>query len=193
MNKHTRIAIFASGNGSNAENIFHFFKDNNQVEITSILCNKKDAYVFERARNINIPAFHFNNSAFRDGSEITTLLQNQGVDMIILAGFLLKIPQKIIDAFPKGIINIHPALLPNYGGKGMYGDNVHKAVKAAGDSKSGITIHLINECYDKGQHLLQVKCDVLPTDSYEDIANKVHKLEYKHFPLCIDRYISELE
>ena len=190
MSTKIKIAIFASGNGSNAENIYHYFKDSDTIEITTILCNKKDAFIFERAKNIGVEASYFPNSEFREGSSIVKSLKEKNIDIIVLAGFLLKIPQNIIDAFPKGIINIHPALLPNYGGKGMYGDNVHKAVKEAGDNKSGITIHLINEHYDEGEHLIQVECNVLNTDTFEDIASKVHALEYKYFPICISDYIS---
>ncbi len=191
MSTKTRISIFASGNGSNAENIFNYFKNNNSVEIVSILSNRKDAYIFHRAKNIGVPSFHIVNSEFRNGDKVIELLKEQNVDLIILAGFLLRIPQNIIAAFPKGIINIHPALLPKYGGKGMYGDNVHKAVKAAGDTKSGITIHLVNEHYDEGKHLAQVESQVSSIDTYEDIANKVHELEYEYFPKVIDNYILE--
>ena len=189
MSTKTRISIFASGNGSNAENIFNYFKNNSSVEIVSILCNKNDAYVFQRAKNMDIPSFHIVNSEFRAGDKVIELLKEQQVDIIVLAGFLLRIPENIIDAFPKGIINIHPALLPKYGGKGMYGDNVHKAVKAAGDTKSGITIHLVNEHYDEGKHLAQVECQISALDTYEDIANKVHVLEYEYFPKVIDEFI----
>ncbi len=192
MSKTTKIAIFASGNGSNAENIFNYFKNNNSVEVVSILCNKKEAYVFQRANNMNIPSFHIVNSEFRKGNMVIDLLNEQGIDIIVLAGFLLRIPQNIIDAFPKGIINIHPALLPKYGGKGMYGDNVHKAVKEAGDTKTGITIHLVNENYDEGKHIAQIECTVSDTDTFEDIANKVHELEYEYFPKLIDNYIIEI-
>ncbi len=192
MSKTTKIAIFASGNGSNAENIFNYFKNNNSVEVVSILCNKKEAYVFQRANNMNIPSFHIVNSEFRKGNMVIDLLNEQGIDIIVLAGFLLRIPQNIIDAFPKGIINIHPALLPKYGGKGMYGDNVHKAVKEAGDTKTGITIHLVNENYDEGKHIAQIECTVSDADTFEDIADKVHELEYEYFPKLIDNYIIEI-
>ena len=192
MSEAIKIAIFASGNGSNAENIFNYFKDNKTVEIVSILSNKKDAYVFQRASNIDVPSFYYSNNDFREGSKIIELLKSQNIDIIILAGFLLRIPQSIIHAFPKGIINIHPALLPKYGGKGMYGDNVHKAVKEAGDTKSGITIHLVNENYDEGEHIMQVECLLEETDTFEDIANKVHKLEYEFFPKAVDNYITKI-
>jgi len=191
MSTKIRIAIFASGNGSNAENIYDFFKANKSIEIVSILCNKKDAFVFQRAKKLGIASFHFANSDFREGNLIINLLKSQQVDIIVLAGFLLRIPQNLIDAFPKGIINIHPALLPKYGGKGMYGDNVHKAVEAAGDTKSGITIHLVNKNYDEGEHLCQLECDILNSDTYEEIAQKVHLLEYEHFPTTIEQYINQ--
>ncbi len=192
MQQKIRISIFASGNGSNAENIYDYFQNQDAVEIVSILCNKKDAFVFQRAKKMGILSFYFSNSDFRNGEKIIEQLRKEKVDIIILAGFLVRIPINIIDAFPKGIINIHPALLPKYGGKGMYGDNVHKAVKAAGDLKSGITIHLVNEFYDEGQHLMQVECKLEPTDTYDDIASKVHKLEYKYFPIAIEEHIIKL-
>ncbi len=189
MAKTIKLAIFASGNGSNAENIHDFFKEDDNVVIDSVYCNKESAFVFERAKNMNIPGFYISNSDFRNGEKIIAELKNRDIDIIILAGFLLKIPQNIIDAFPKGIINIHPALLPNYGGKGMYGDNVHKAVKHANEKFSGVTIHLVNNKYDEGEHIAQHKCEIASTDTYEDIADKVHKLEYEYFPIAIKDYI----
>lgn len=188
-----RIAIFASGNGSNAENIFNYFKGNNDVEVVSFFSNKKNAFVLQRAEKLKIQSFYFPNSEFRNGEEIITKLKSQDIDLIVLAGFLLMIPKNIITAFPDKILNIHPALLPKYGGKGMYGDNVHKAVKSAGELESGITIHLVNEHYDMGEHIFQIKCKIQENDSYIDIADKVHSLEYKYFPEVIADFIKNLK
>ena len=183
----TKIAIFASGSGSNAENIVTYFKNNEKFEFSVILSNKADAFVHQRAKKLNIPSLTFSREAFSDGKTILDLLQKEEIDYIILAGFLLKIPQAIIEAFPDRIINIHPALLPKFGGKGMYGDRVHRAVVEAGETESGITIHYVNEHYDEGSIIFQAKCPVLATDSPDDVANKVHALEYEHFPKVIEQ------
>jgi phosphoribosylglycinamide formyltransferase-1 len=187
--KKTKLAIFASGNGSNAENIVKYFNGSNQIEADSIYANKNTAYVLERAANLGIKSFYYPNKFFRDGDELLNILKEREIDYIILAGFLLKIPENIIDAYPDKILNIHPALLPKYGGKGMYGDNVHKAVKKGGETESGITIHIVNECYDDGMIVFQAKCSISKSDTYEDIANKIHKLEYEHFPTAIERFV----
>ncbi len=182
----SKIAIFASGSGSNAENIIHYFSKSDKFEFPVILSNKADAFVHERAKKLEIPSFSFSRDQFVAGDEILAFLKSYNIDYIILAGFLLKVPEVLIKAFPNKIINIHPALLPNYGGKGMYGDNVHKAVKAAGDNESGITIHYVNENYDEGNIILQVKCSLTGEDTPETIAQKVHKLEYEHFPKAVE-------
>jgi len=184
-----KLAIFASGNGSNAENIAKYFENNSRIEVDSIYANKEGAYVIERAKNLGIDSFYFPNKVFREGSEIIKVMQERKIDFIILAGFLLKIPENILHLFPNKILNIHPALLPKFGGKGMYGDAVHKAVKAAGETESGITIHLVNECYDEGTTVFQAKCKVDINDTYEDIANKVHQLEYDNFPRVIESFV----
>jgi phosphoribosylglycinamide formyltransferase-1 len=151
MEKSTiRLAIFASGNGSNAEQIAHYFEDIEEVEIVRIYSNKSEAYVLERAKNLQIPSMVFSGKELRESDQVLQQLQADKTDYIILAGFLLLIPEYLIQAFPNRIINIHPALLPDYGGKGMYGMNVHKAVKASGDRQTGITIHFVNEHYDEG-------------------------------------------
>ncbi|MDU1905688.1 MAG: phosphoribosylglycinamide formyltransferase [Dysgonomonas sp.] len=186
------IAIFASGSGSNAENIIRYFENTDDVKIQLIVSNKEDAYVHERARNLKIPSVTFSKKDF-DTPVVLDFLQEKGIDFIVLAGFLLKVPQNLIDAYPDKIINIHPALLPRYGGKGMYGDNVHKAVVEAREVESGITIHYVNENYDEGNIIFQSKCQVLPTDTYEDVAGKVHKLEYEHFPQVIDKLLREMK
>ncbi len=181
-----KLALFASGSGSNAENIVHFFSENPLFEFPLILSNKSDAFVHERAKKLQIPSFTFSREDFLDGEKILTLLKEHKIDYIILAGFLLKIPLTLINAFPQKIINIHPALLPKYGGKGMYGIRVHQAVAESGDNESGITIHFVNSNYDEGSIIFQAKCPVLKTDTAEMIADKVHALEYEYFPKIIE-------
>lgn len=181
-----KIAILASGSGSNAENIIQYFAGNNTVVFSVILSNRADAYVHERARKLGVPSYTFKKSEFENGTVLELLQKNQ-VDFIILAGFLLKIPENLLNAYPDAIINIHPALLPKFGGKGMYGEHVHEAVVAAGEKESGITIHYVNENYDEGQIIFQAKCEVLPSDTPDDVAEKVHALEYLHFPKVIEK------
>lgn len=181
-----RIAIFASGSGSNAENIANYFSKSQEVDISMFLTNNSNAYVLERAKKLGIKSKIFTKDEFLKTDEILRFLNENDINLIILAGFLLKIPQNLIKSFPNKIINIHPALLPKFGGKGMYGNNVHKAVVEAGETESGITIHYVNENYDEGKIIFQAKCEVLPTDSYEDVANKIHQLEYEHFPKVIE-------
>jgi len=180
-----KIALFASGSGSNAENIVNFFAKSPDFEFPLILSNKKDAFVHERAKKLQIPSYTFSREEFLTGKEIIDLLNNHKIDCIVLAGFLLKIPEGLIEAFPNKIINIHPALLPKFGGKGMYGSRVHEAVAEAGETESGITIHYVNSNYDEGSIIFQAKCPVLPTDTPDMIAEKVHALEYEHFPKVI--------
>ncbi|KAA6339907.1 Phosphoribosylglycinamide formyltransferase [termite gut metagenome] len=189
----TNVAILASGSGSNAENIIHYFEKSNLVEISLVISNKENAYVLERARRFNIPSAVVPKSGWETGVAVMTLLQQHQttIDFIVLAGFLLRVPDTLLRAYPNKIINIHPALLPKFGGKGMYGDNVHKAVVAAGEKESGITIHYVNEHYDEGQIIFQAKCEVSPEDSPEDVAKKVHALEYKHFPEIIEKTITK--
>lgn len=179
------IAIFASGSGTNAENIVNYFKDSSSVRIALIVSNKKDAFVLERAKNLDIESAFFSKSDFNSTNNVLDLLKERQIDFIVLAGFLLKVPANLLEAYPNKIINIHPALLPKFGGKGMYGDAVHKAVVEAGELESGITIHYVNENYDEGAIIFQAKCEVSPKDTYEDVAKKVHTLEYTHFPVVI--------
>ena len=181
-----KIAIFASGSGSNAENIVHYFSESDKFEFPIILSNKVDAFVHERAKKLRIPSFTFSKEQFLDGNELLMFLNTYKIEAIILAGFLLKVPQVLIDAFPNRIINIHPALLPKYGGKGMYGDKVHRAVKEAGEKESGITIHFVNENYDEGNIVIQKKCALTNEDTPDTIAQKVHELEYEHFPKAVE-------
>jgi phosphoribosylglycinamide formyltransferase 1 len=179
------IAILASGSGSNAENIIQYFSKNDKFVFPIIISNKSNAFVHERAKKFQIPSVTFSKEDFVKANGILNCLKEYEIDCIVLAGFLLKIPQLLIDAFPNKIINIHPALLPKYGGKGMYGNYVHEAVAAAGESESGITIHYVNSNYDEGNIIFQAKCSILPTDTPDMIAQKVHALEYEHFPRVI--------
>lgn len=183
----TKIALLASGSGSNAENIILYFKNRKDIQFI-ILSNNPNAYVHERAKKLGVLSYIINKSGFENG-EALRLLQTDQVDFIVLAGFLLKIPENIIKAYPNKIINIHPALLPKYGGKGMYGNHVHEAVVENKETESGITIHYVNENYDEGKHIFQAKCSVSPTDSANDVAEKVHALEYKYFPEIIGKII----
>jgi len=180
------IAIFASGNGSNAQNIVEYFKDNKEVNIKLFLTNKKDAYVIERAKDLGIPCIVFTAKELRESNKIVDVLKEYSIDFIVLAGFLLRIPKNLIELFPNKIVNIHPALLPKYGGKGMYGDFVHQAVKEAGDAKTGITIHYVNEHYDEGQIVFQKEVELDSEDTPDRIAEKVHALEYAYFPKVIE-------
>ena len=185
----TRIAIFASGSGSNAENIANHFSNNTEVKIQLFLTNKPNAFVLERAKKLGINSLVFNKKQFSETDEILGVLTENNIDLIVLAGFLLKIPENLIKAYPSKIVNIHPALLPKFGGKGMYGDNVHKAVVHSKEKESGITIHYVNKNYDEGEIIFQAKCPVLPSDSFEDVAQKIHGLEYEYFPKVIDALI----
>jgi len=179
-----RIALFASGAGSNAENIIRYFSGSHELEFPFIISNRPDSGVHERAKKLMIPSYSFKKNDFENG-EVLKFLQTNTIDFIVLAGFLLKIPDNLLKAYPNKIINIHPALLPKFGGKGMYGSHVHEAVVAAGEKESGITIHYINENYDEGQIIFQAHCPILPADSPDDVATKVHALEYEYFPQII--------
>lgn len=183
------IAIFASGSGSNTENIIRYFRENEAIQVSLVLSNRSDAYVLERAHRLGVPCNVFPKEDWMAGDEILAVLQEYHIDFVVLAGFLVRVPDLLLHAYPNKIINIHPALLPKFGGKGMYGDRVHEAVVAAGEKKSGITIHYINERYDEGNIVFQTACPVLPTDSPEDVAKKVHALEYEHFPRVIERVL----
>ena len=185
----TRIAIFASGSGSNAENIANYFSDCPTVDICLFLTNNSNAFVLERAKKLDIKSLVFDKDQFLKTDEILQFLQENNINLIVLAGFLLKIPENLIKSFPNKIINIHPALLPQYGGQGMYGENVHKAVVEANETESGITIHYVNENYDEGKIIFQAKCEVLATDTHENVAAKIHELEYEHFPKVISSLI----
>ena len=184
-----RIVIFASGSGSNAQQIAEYFSATDVARVVKIYSNRADAYVLQRARDMNIPAGVFDRGDFYETDLILAQLKNLQPDLIVLAGFLWKIPEKIINAFPRKIINIHPALLPKYGGKGMYGDKVHRAVVENREKESGITIHYVNENYDEGAVILQGICKVDKTDTPEILAAKVHALEYKYYPKTIEQVL----
>jgi len=185
------LAIFASGSGTNAENIIKYFLDNPLIKVSCICTNRPDAYVIQRARNFDIDVLIFSRKDFHENEKVMEFLHSHETDWIILAGFLWLVPEYLISAFPGKILNIHPALLPKYGGKGMYGDNVHKAVIENGEKFSGITIHVIDNEYDRGKILFQATCPVMPDDSPETLANRIHKLEYEHYPKVIEGAVLE--
>jgi phosphoribosylglycinamide formyltransferase-1 len=180
-----RLAILASGSGSNAEKIMEHFAHSSKGEIALVASNKADAGVLARAEKFGVPTFTFSRKEMEAGVLLAKLQQEQ-IDWVILAGFLMKVPDELIRAFPERMVNIHPALLPNYGGKGMYGHHVHEAVKAAGDPVSGITIHLVNEHYDEGKIIFQAATAIAPEDSAESIAQKVLALEHQYFAEVIE-------
>ncbi|NID12237.1 phosphoribosylglycinamide formyltransferase [Fibrivirga algicola] len=193
----TRIAIFASGSGSNAEEITRYFSDQATVQIVLILTNNPQAGVIDRSRRgfgcgQHVPVVVFDRAAFRDTDRIIQLLTSLEVDLIVLAGFMWLVPAPLVQAFPGRIINIHPALLPKFGGKGMFGHHVHEAVVAARETESGITIHFVNEHYDEGQIIFQASCPVAPTDTPDDVAAKVHQLEYTHYPRVVGEVLATL-
>ena len=184
-----RIVIFASGNGTNAENLIKFFHNNDNVSVIQVLTNNPRAKVLERAKKLNVNALSFNKISFTERDDVLNLLKAEKPDLIVLAGFLWKFPQNILSAFPNKVINIHPALLPKYGGKGMYGMHVHKAVVANQEQETGITIHYVNAHYDEGAIIFQAKCAVSVNDSVEDVASKISKLEMNHFPQMVDKLL----
>jgi phosphoribosylglycinamide formyltransferase 1 len=186
------IAIFASGSGSNAENIIAYFSTKNSAKVALVLSNRHDAFVLERAARLKVPSIFFDRNDFYNSGIVLGLLHSHRIDFIVLAGFLWLIPNNVLESYPSRIINIHPALLPSYGGKGMFGENVHKAVVANGEKESGITIHLVNREYDKGDIIFQAKCKVEDSDTPDSLAQKVHALEYKHFPRIIEQVINNL-
>jgi phosphoribosylglycinamide formyltransferase 1 len=185
----TRIAIFASGSGSNTENIIRYFSDNKDVKVVLVLSNQSRSGVLIRAQLHNIPTFIFTKDDLNECSKVHDMLKDYNASMIVLAGFLLKIPLYMIEAYPNSILNIHPALLPKYGGKGMYGMNVHTAVVENKDEKTGITIHYVNENYDEGAIIFQATCDIDEHDLPEDVKTKVQALELCHFPSVIESII----
>jgi phosphoribosylglycinamide formyltransferase-1 len=188
-----RIAIFASGSGSNAQKIMEHFKRSSEAEVVLILTNNPQAYVLQRADNFEIPSHIFSRHEFYETDGIIRLLKNLQVDLIVLAGFLWLVPPALLAAFPNKIINLHPALLPKFGGKGMYGDHVHKAVLAAGEEESGITIHFVNEQFDEGEILHQSRFKIEPGDTLEIIKFKGQQLEHQNFPRVIESLLKKMK
>ena len=184
-----KVAIFASGSGTNAENIIKYFKNSKKIEVALVLSNNKDAFVIERAAKLHVETRIFNRLSFKKSDEVIQLLKEKNIDFIVLAGFLWLIPKNLIFAFNNKIINIHPALLPKYGGKGMFGMHVHNAIIDNGEKESGISIHNVNEKYDDGAVIFQAKCKIELNDTAELLAQKIHKLEYEHFPKVIEKWI----
>ena len=184
-----RIVIFASGSGSNAENLIRFFQNNDTISVIQVLTNNPHAKVLERCKQLKISALSFNRIAFYNTNDMLNILKTARPDVIILAGFLWKFPEFILNEFPYKVINIHPALLPKYGGKGMYGMHVHNAVVTNKETETGITIHYVNENYDEGTIIFQEKCSVLPMDSAEDVAAKIHELEMAYFPKVVEKLL----
>ncbi|MCE2734602.1 MAG: phosphoribosylglycinamide formyltransferase [Flammeovirgaceae bacterium] len=187
-----RIAIFASGSGSNAEAIMHYLANHAAIEVALVVCNKENAGVLEKANQFGVKSILINKEEFYTSRTVLQTLQSHGVSHIVLAGFLLLVPDYLIKAYSEKIINIHPSLLPKFGGKGMYGMHVHKAVIASAEKESGLTIHLVNEHFDDGEILLQVKCEVDKTDTPETLGGKVLQLEHEHYPRVIAKWVTRV-
>ncbi len=190
-NRMKRIAIFASGSGSNAQRIAEYFSGKPEFSVVRIYCNKPEAYVLDRARRLKIPSLVFTANDFYRSDKVLQQLMEDQTNLIVLAGFLWLVPGNILTSFNRRIINIHPALLPKFGGKGMFGHHVHQAVIASGETESGITIHYVNEKYDEGDIIFQAKCPVEPDDTPESLAARIHELEHIHFPVIIEQVISK--
>ncbi|WP_156308679.1 phosphoribosylglycinamide formyltransferase [Sphingobacterium endophyticum] len=186
-----RIAIFASGSGSNAQKIMEHFKYSDSAEVALVLSNNPDAYVLQRADNFEIPTHVFDKHDFYQTDEIVNLLKRLDIDLVVLAGFLWLVPENLLKGFPNKIINIHPALLPKFGGKGMYGDRVHKAVMEAGEDEHGITIHFVNENFDEGEIIHQARFRVEPGDTLEIIKFNGQQLEHNHYPKVIENLLKK--
>lgn len=187
-----KIAILASGSGTNAENIIRYFREKGSDCVSLVLTNRQNAFVLERARGLKVPCAHFVKSDWESGEPILSILREHQIDFVVLAGFLARIPDNVLHAYPNKIINIHPSLLPKFGGKGMYGDRVHEAVIASGEEESGITIHYTNEHYDEGAIICQGKCPVMAEDTPDSLAHRIHALEYEYYPKVIDDLVSKL-
>ena len=186
-----RIVIFASGSGTNAENLIKHFHNSDKASVIQVLTNNPHAKVLDRAKNLKVSALSFNRIALSKTDDVLNILKTAQPDLIVLAGFLWKFPESILNTFPNKVINIHPALLPKYGGKGMYGMHVHKAIVANNDLETGITIHYVNEHYDEGAIIFQATCDVKTSDTAEDVAGKIHELEMEHFPKVVEKLLSK--
>ncbi|MDX1604033.1 MAG: phosphoribosylglycinamide formyltransferase [Salinimicrobium sediminis] len=184
-----KIVIFASGNGSNAENIIKYFHSKGTARVVAVFSNNRTAKVLRRAHDHEVKALHFDREALYETDEVLNLLKDMNPDLIVLAGFLWIFPTKILKRFPNKVINIHPALLPKYGGKGMYGMNVHKAIHEQKEVETGISIHYVNDKYDEGKMIFQATTSIKPQDTVEDIAEKIHQLEQDHFPEVIEKLL----
>lgn len=184
-----RIAVMASGSGTNAQRLIEHFQAHPAAQVMLVGCDQPQAGVLQRAWDLHVPSYLFNGQELRGGTVLRELL-GQGIDLVVLAGFLRLIPDEMVRAFPDRMVNIHPALLPKFGGKGMYGHRVHEAVIAAGEQESGITIHLVNERYDEGRILFQAKCPVLPADTPASLAGRIHALEHAHYPRVVESLIT---
>ncbi|RLJ63225.1 formyltetrahydrofolate-dependent phosphoribosylglycinamide formyltransferase [Lacinutrix venerupis] len=185
-----RVVIFASGSGSNAENLIRFFQNRDNASVIQVLTNNPHAKVLDRCKKLKISALSFNKIAFTETEDVLNILKSVKPDLIVLAGFLWKFPENILKHFNNKVINIHPALLPKFGGKGMYGMHVHEAVIRQKETETGITIHYVNENYDEGAIIFQAKCEVKTSDSAQDVAEKIHELEMKHFPEVVENILN---
>ncbi|MCY2686421.1 phosphoribosylglycinamide formyltransferase [Salinimicrobium sp. TH3] len=188
-----KIVIFASGNGSNAENIIKYFLKKGTAEVVAVFSNNRTAKVLRRAHDLEVKALHFDREALYESDDVLNLLKDMKPDLVVLAGFLWMFPKKIIKRFPNKVINIHPALLPKYGGKGMYGMNVHKAILEQKEVETGISIHYVNDKYDEGELIFQTTTAIEAKDTVEDIAEKIHQLEYEYFPKVIEKLLFSSE
>ena len=186
-----KIAVLASGSGTNAGNLVKYFSSRQEARVEMMICDRKEAFVFERMKNLGVPSYYIRKDELCSGG-LLKLLKEHKIDLVVLAGFLKLVPQDVINAFPNRIINVHPALLPKFGGKGMFGMHVHTAVVNAGETKSGITIHYVNEHFDEGEIIAQFETDVLPEDTPETVAKKIHELEMRYFPQVVERVVSGL-
>ncbi len=184
------IALFASGNGTNVQQITEYFEGKKDINVSCVIVNRKNIYVIQRAKNLGLDCFYFSRKDFYNSDHVVNLLKERRIDFIVLAGFLWLVPENILSAYNNKIINIHPALLPKYGGKGMYGHNVHEAVIKAKEKESGITVHYVNERYDSGDIIFQAKCSVTQQDDADSLAEKIHLLEKEHFPKVIEKVIN---
>lgn len=189
--KRVNIAIFVSGGGTNCENLIHYFSGSEKVNCALVVSNKADAYALVRAERLGVPSRVVSREQLKDSSVVMPILQEFSIDFIVLAGFLPLVPDYLLDAYPRRIINIHPALLPKYGGKGMWGHHVHEAVKAAGETETGMTVHWVTPVCDSGEIIAQFSTPLLPTDTADDIAEKEHQLEMQHFPRVVEQVIEE--
>ena len=184
-----RIAVFASGSGSNAEEFFKYFSEHQDIRVELLVSNNPKAFALERAKGFGVKTQVLSKSAFEDGDELMSVLKENSISDIVLAGFMLLIPKTVVDAYEGHMFNIHPALLPRFGGKGMYGDHVHQAVLDSSETQSGITIHYVNERYDEGGIISQVTCPVMEDDDVESLAKRIHKLEHRHYPRVVESVI----